>query len=77
MAGRRVTHKPRFEAWLAQLSATLEPEGAKTELAAFMAKERRQKLSTWRVNISRIIAKSTVINAEDFLTIQAWLDGRR
>lgn len=77
MSGRRIIHKPRYEAWLANLSTILEPDGAKSELAAFMAKERAQKLSTWRVNISRILSKGTVINAEDFLTIQAWLDGRR
>lgn len=73
---QRLVSTPRLDAWRDELRHTLEPRGAKTELAGFMSKERGMPVHNWRVRITRMLRENEVMNAEDVLAITAWMNTR-
>jgi hypothetical protein len=73
---QRLVSTPRLDAWRDDLRLALEPRGAKTELARFMAGERGMPAHNWRVRITRMLRENEVMNAEDVLAITAWMESR-
>jgi hypothetical protein len=73
---QRLVHTPRLDAWRAELRIALEPRGAKTELAQFMAGERGMPVHNWRVRIHKMLRDKEAMNAEDVLAISAWMASR-
>jgi len=73
---QRITETPHYTAWVARLRSALAIRGQRTALATHLANSRSQDINSWRVTLSRITHQGQMINAEDLLTITAWMEKR-
>lgn len=73
---QQLAQTPRYNAWKEELRAAVSKRGAKTELARFMAAERKQPVQSWQIRISKLLNTGLMPNGEDLLAITAWMKSR-
>jgi hypothetical protein len=65
---------PFFDKWIKATAGKLERRGTKAELARYLSKKYGRPARSWESNLSRIIARDLLPNAEILLAINGWID---
>lgn len=74
---QRLAHTPLLDKQLKQLARALDIDGAQQDLIHFMNKMNRKTERHWGNQLSAIIHRRRLPNAEVLLVIQKWLNLRK
>jgi hypothetical protein len=64
---------PYFDLWSEKLRRATRPRGRKTQLACHLAAITGKSTFHWQNNISKILRRESLPNAETLLAIDHWL----
>lgn len=63
---------PCFDKWIRSIERKLAPRGAKADLARYLSEQYGRPARSWESNLSKVIARDLLPNAEMPLAIDAW-----
>jgi hypothetical protein len=69
----RLPHTPYLDGWREELRAATSRQGAKAELAQFLAGLRDQAPRVLQIRIAKILSGASIPNGEDVLAISHWI----